>query len=66
MAPIAAVVLGVIDLLTKLIPIITQAKLFGTVSPEEQQKVLDAYNALRAQGDAAFAAEHWQIKPPAI
>lgn len=53
--------LALIDLVDRMLPVIQGLHLAGDVSVEEQQKVLDAYNALRTKGDAAFSDPAWQI-----
>ena len=46
-----------IALLETLLPRLEKLRLTGAITPEQQQAVHDRYQALRAQGSAAFKPE---------
>lgn len=58
-----AIILG-FNLLNILIPKVEEAIKSGQITPEQQQKVRDAYLQLRALGDGAFAGPEWDPSQP--
>lgn len=46
----------------KLLPLVEAAVKSGEIKPEEQALLRSRFESLKAKGDAAFAAEHWQVK----
>lgn len=58
---IIAATLAALNLVEKLMPTIQQLGTSGVITAEQQQIIRDQYNALRAQGDAAFSGPEWQV-----
>lgn len=58
-----ALALAALQLAKKAIPVIEDLFKKGQITKEDQQKVLDDYNALKAAGDAAFTGDEWTIEP---
>jgi hypothetical protein len=51
-------------LVEKLIPLIEEQVKAGQVPVAKQIELRARYEALRAKGDAAFGAAHWQVEAP--
>ncbi len=50
-------------LVEKLLPLIEAQVKAGQITPEDQALLRGRYESLKAKGDAAFAAPHWQVNP---
>ena len=57
----AELAIGLINLLALIIPKVTAAVRNGQETPEAQAALRAKYNALRAQGDAAFSGPEWDV-----
>lgn len=51
-----------IDLLAKLMPILSKIQAGGTATVEDQAAVKAAYNQFVANGDEMFNQPHWKIE----
>ena len=58
-----AAIVAAIGLIETLLPIIQQRVKNGTITPEEQQKVLDDYKRLKTKADGVFTGPEWEINP---
>lgn len=61
MAIVVPFLLGALDLLTRLIPVVQKLHIGGQVSIEDQAKIRNAYNTFRDAGDAAFEGPEWKL-----
>ena len=58
-----ALALAALQLAKQAIPVLEKLGQSGAITVEQQKEVLDAYNALKAAGDAAFTGDEWTIEP---
>ena len=58
---VIALLNGALSLSHQLIPIVAQFRAEGKMSPEEQARLMAAYNSLRTQADGQFTGPAWQL-----
>lgn len=58
-----ALALAALQLAKQAVPVLQNAFKSGDVTIEQQKEVLDAYNALSDDLDAAFSGPEWKIEP---
>lgn len=61
-----ALALMAMQLAQQAVPVLQNAFQSGEISIEKQKEVLDAYNALSDNLDAAFSGPQWQIDPDPV